>query len=104
MDIRIGIEKHGEAVEIRIDGRLAGSGVEELLREIQEHGQPTRVVLNDLRSADQSGLEVLREWRQAGVELVGASPYIQQLLTLPVTRQQSEIEDESGPSAFGKLQ
>lgn len=61
---------------VRIDGRLAGEGVDELLSACAEIEPPSTVDLTHLVSADASGLEVLRSWREGGAKLLGASPYI----------------------------
>jgi hypothetical protein len=61
---------------IRIDGRLAGDGVPELLEACEGIEPPSTVDLTHLISADESGLEVLRSWWENGAKLFGVSPYI----------------------------
>ena len=73
--VEIGDEDMGGS-HVRIDGRLAGEGVDELLSACAEIEPPSTVDLTHLVSADASGLEVLRAWQEGGAKLLGASPYI----------------------------
>ena len=65
---------------IRLEGRLAAEGVEDLQREIDSVAGPVDLDLSDLQSADPEGVRALRSFSTKGAKLVGVSPYIRQLL------------------------
>ena len=65
---------------IRVEGHFSAKEVEDLQKEIQRVGEPVHLDLSGLQSADAEGVRTLRFFSAQGVKLVGASPYIQQLL------------------------
>jgi anti-anti-sigma regulatory factor len=65
---------------IRLEGRLSANRVENLKKEIQGASGNVLLDLTDLRSADAEGVMALRSFAAEGAKLVGASPYIRQLL------------------------
>ena len=80
MTIRI-TSVHGKnKTTIRVEGRLAAEEVEDLRKEIQLVAAPVHLDLSGLQSADAEGVRALRSLSAKGVKLVGASPYIRQLL------------------------
>ena len=80
MTIRISTEA-GEAITtIRIEGRLTIAGVPDVRAACESTHPPLRLDLSGLRSADGDGMRALQSLSEAGAELHGASPYINQLL------------------------
>ncbi len=67
----------------RIDGRLTADDVSVLDRRCGEVGKPHVLDLAGLRSADSVGGDKLRRLASDGVEIRGASPYIQLLINDP---------------------
>jgi anti-anti-sigma regulatory factor len=65
---------------IRLEGRLNAKNVGNLKKEIQGASGNVLLDLTDLRSADAEGVRALRPFAAKGAKLVGASPYIRQLL------------------------
>ncbi len=65
---------------IHVEGRLAGEGAADLQKEVQGAAAPIHLDLSDLQSADAEGVRALRILSAQGAKLVGASPYIRQLL------------------------
>lgn len=63
------IEEDGLVV-MRIAGRLKGESVDVLAEQIPGMRPPYRVNLRDLQFADARGVELLRELRESGAELV----------------------------------
>lgn len=80
MLLRITEERLGERTVMHVMGRLEGAGVEELNRACRAAQAPLHVELSGLLQADEVGLSLLRSLRDAGVELTGASPFVQILL------------------------
>ncbi len=67
----------------RVDGRLTADDVSVLDRRCGEVGKPHVLDLTGLQSADSVGSEELRRLASDGVEIRGASPYIQLLINDP---------------------
>lgn len=65
---------------LRVDGRLTAKDVPALDMGCTEVGRPDVLDLSHLVSADAAGAERLRELALGGVEIRGASPYIQLLI------------------------
>ena len=65
---------------IRIEGQLTGDGVPDVSAACESANSPVRLDLSGLRSADDDGIRVLQSLSEAGAELHGANPYINQLL------------------------
>ncbi len=65
---------------IRVEGHLSAEDVEELQREIQLVAGSVHLDLSNLMSADAEGVRALRSFSAQGLKLVGASPYIRQLV------------------------
>jgi len=65
---------------LRIDGRLRSEDVDELVKVFRSVQGATVLDLSELQSADRQAAEVLRELLALGVEVRGASPYIELLL------------------------
>ncbi len=64
----------------RIDGRLTADDVPVLDESCSENGRPHVLDLSKLQSVDAAGSEKLRELASRGVEIRGASPYVQLLI------------------------
>jgi anti-anti-sigma regulatory factor len=65
---------------IRLEGRLSAKRVEDLEKAVHVAGGTVLLDLSGLRSADAEGVLTLRSLAAKGAKLVGASPYIRQLL------------------------
>jgi len=65
---------------LKVDGWLKADDVEELSRVSQSVQGATALDLSELHSADREGVAVLRELVSLGMEIRGASPYIELLL------------------------
>jgi hypothetical protein len=71
----------GETVTtIRIEGQLTSASVADLRAACESANPPFRLDLSGLRSADSDGIRALQSLAEAGAELHGANPYINQLL------------------------
>jgi hypothetical protein len=68
---------------VRVDGRLAGDGVPELVRVLNSAAPPVRLLARDLRGADGSGVSVLRRLVDEGTPVEELSPYMRLLLAAP---------------------
>ena len=80
MTIRVTTEA-GEAVTtIRIEGKLTSADVPDMRAACGSANPPLHLDLSGLRSADSDGIRALRSLSEAGAELHGANPYINQLL------------------------
>ena len=86
MTVRVTPIGQGEFVILKVDGRLAGDELTELLGSHQ--GVMARLVLDltDLQFADRRGVSALREPRAGGVTFTGVSPYLRLLLDEPPGR------------------
>ena len=80
MAIRISAEA-GEAVTtIRVEGHLSTDGVPDVRAACDAANPPVRLDLSGMRSADGGAIRALQSLSDAGAELHGTSPYINQLL------------------------
>ncbi len=80
MTVRISTEEGETVTTILIEGRLTGSSVPDVKAACESANPPLRLELSGLRSADRDGIRALLSLSEAGAELRGASPYINQLL------------------------
>ena len=81
MSMRIMETRNGEGSTIRVDGWLKGQAeASELLRVARGARPPVALDLEELRSADGSGIEVLHALEEEGVQLRRTSDFIQLLL------------------------
>lgn len=78
--LRITLLHDKSTVEIRVEGRLEEAGVVDLKAHCRSAGMPLQLDLSGLLSADEVGIYALQSLYAAGVELHGASPYINDLL------------------------
>lgn len=65
---------------LHVAGRLLSVGLPERDKETSSVTGRLQLDLSELMSADESGIKKLRELAFSGVELDGASPYVQMLL------------------------
>ena len=65
---------------LRLEGRLGAIGVKDLKKAVQAAPGTVLLDLSGLQSADAEGVLALRSFAANGAKLVGASPYIRQLL------------------------
>ncbi len=93
MRVRISTAKRGNTTTIRIEGHLGAPESILLLEECRSVDQPLRLGLAGLVSADDAGIRALRSFQAEGAELIGASPYVQQLLNAKTVAAQ-ETADE----------
>ena len=71
----------GETVTtVRIEGKLTSSSVPDVRAACDSANRPLCLDLSGLHSADRNGIRALQALSEAGAELHGASPYINQLL------------------------
>ncbi len=80
MRLRITTRPEKRATVIHVDGELLAEGVPELYKACRSAEGRIRLDLSNLRSADAFGIETLRAFAEKGMDLVGASTYIEQLL------------------------
>jgi anti-anti-sigma regulatory factor len=80
LTIRVSTEAGETATTIRIEGKLTSVSVPDVRAACESVDPPLRLDLSGLRSADSDGIRALRSLSEAGAELHGASPYINQLL------------------------
>ena len=80
MTIRVSTEVGETVTTIRIEGQLTSVSVPDVRTACESANPPLRLDLSGLRSADSDGIRALRSLSEAGSELHGASPYINQLL------------------------
>ncbi len=80
MTIRISTEVGQTATTIRIEGKLTSTSVPDVRAACDSANRPLRLDLSGLHSADRNGIRALQALSEAGAELHGASPYINQLL------------------------
>jgi ABC-type transporter Mla MlaB component len=73
------VESSRSAVTLRVEGRIAGSSVEELRRACDVHTVPEEVQLSlelaDVSFADAAGILLLKELRSRGVGLMRTNPF-----------------------------
>ncbi len=78
--IRIDIESEGPVVVLRVAGRLTGPAIKEL-KEVCERTDANFVIdLSKLKFADDAGAEVIRNYREKGTNIRGASSFIKLLI------------------------
>ena len=63
-----------------MEGRLSAAEAPDLRKECQSVDAPLRLDLSGLRSAEPTGIELLRSLSAAGAELYGAFSFISKLL------------------------
>ena len=80
MTSRVTAEAGSAGSTVRIDGQLTSDAVPDVRAACESAQPPLRIDLSGLQSADNDGLRALRSLSEAGAELHGASPYINQLL------------------------
>lgn len=80
MNIRVVRFSEDQRTVLNIAGRLQSVDVSELDKEIRSVEGPLTLDLSELMSADQAGIERLRELQADGAELRSASRYLQMLL------------------------
>lgn len=80
MAFRISTASGEDETILRLEGRLRATGLEDLKKAVQAARGTVLLDLSGLQSADDEGLRVLRSLSANGAKLVGASPYIRQLL------------------------
>jgi anti-anti-sigma regulatory factor len=83
--LRITVIESSEGVAVlRVEGRIAGSYVEELRRACDAHISLDRVQLSlelaDVSFADPAGIELLKGLRRRGVGLVRTTPFMTEQL------------------------
>lgn len=79
MDLHITLENAGDALTVRVAGRLGADGSAELERACRDEVR-LRLDLSELVTADEEGTRLLVRLRNAGAELAGVPPYIDLLL------------------------
>ena len=80
MTCRISTASGEDETILRLEGRLRATGLKDLKKAVQAALGTVLLDLSGLQSADDEGLRVLRSLSANGAKLVGASPYIRQLL------------------------
>ena len=80
MTCRISTASGEDETILRLEGRRDATGVNDLEEAVQAAPGTVLLDLSGLQSADDEGLRVLRYLSANGAKLVGASPYIRQLL------------------------
>jgi anti-anti-sigma regulatory factor len=95
---RIDLTEAAGAVSVRIAGRLDEPAARELLELCRRRPGRLTLDLEELVSLDRAAAEMLKDLRDAGARIEGATPYVRMLLnggmweTLPAT--DLEREDE----------
>jgi hypothetical protein len=74
------VRAQGEA-RIELHGRLSASEIAEFQTACASQSPPLRIDLENLSGASADGILALKEQRARGARLVGASPYIELLLS-----------------------
>jgi anti-anti-sigma regulatory factor len=78
------IESSESAALLRVEGRIAGSYVEELRRACDAHSSLDQIQLSlelaDVSFADPAGIELLKDLRRRGVSLVQTTPFLTEQL------------------------
>ena len=80
MSVRIETRPEDSKTTLRIQGRLAGSDVPELLRASRSIKGLIVLDLTDLQSADPDGIKAIQHLVRGGAELRGVSPFVRILL------------------------
>ena len=74
------VEQDTESTSVRVAGRLEEATAQELFELCRRRTGVLVVDLAELVSADRAAIEVLKDLRDAGARIAGASPYIRMLL------------------------
>jgi ABC-type transporter Mla MlaB component len=89
------VESSRSAVTLRVEGRIAGSSVEELRRACDVHTFADEVQLSlelaDVSFADTAGIVLLKELRRRGVSLMRANTFMAEQLKLKDGASSDEI-------------
>ena len=80
MAIRITTKTDGNTTTVIVEGRLTAVEAPDLSKECRSVDAPLRLDLSGLKSADPTGITLLRSLSAAGAELYGASSFISKLL------------------------
>ena len=80
MNVRIITTNDREQTVLKVAGRLKSAYVSELDKEIRSIDGPFVLDLSELLSADEAGIERLRDLESGRAELHGTSNYVQLLL------------------------
>jgi hypothetical protein len=80
MGLCITVNANGSTTTVKVDGRLTLEGAAELDRQCGSAAGVVYLDLSNLRSADAEGVEAIRALADGGIQLSGASPYIEMLL------------------------
>jgi anti-anti-sigma regulatory factor len=83
--LRVTVIESSESVAVlRVEGRIAGSYVEELRRACDAHSSLDQIQLSlelaDVSFADPAGIELLKDLRRRGVSLVQTTPFLTEQL------------------------
>ena len=78
--IRISTKTDGNRTTLLVEGRLGAVEAPVLRKECQSVDAPLCLDLSGLRTADHTGIDLLRSLSAAGAELQGASAFILSLL------------------------
>jgi ABC-type transporter Mla MlaB component len=73
-------ESSGNGNLVKVAGRLQADDFAELLRMVQQFGDPVSLDLTELQSIDRPAVTLLRELIGRGVEVRSATPYVTLLL------------------------
>jgi len=82
MNLRVTVIAEGDGTVLRVDGRLLGNGVAELIRVSVRDAQPLTLDLSGLLFADAGGVTALKELRARGARLRNVPPYVSLLLAM----------------------
>jgi hypothetical protein len=80
MPIRVTTIAQASGTFVKVAGWFKAEDVEEFVHLLEQLDGDTVLELSELQSADRAGVEVLRELIASGVQLRGASPYVDLLL------------------------
>ena len=80
MDIRIDYITDGPETVVRISGRLASPAIAQLNKTCDPIVDPFVIDLSNLLFADDKGIDAIRTIENKGVQIQGASPFVQLLL------------------------
>ena len=80
MEVRIETTSEEATTVVKVTGRLAGAGVQELQRICHAVSGGLVLDLSDLVSTDEEGEEAIRALTRSEAEVRGASPYLRLLL------------------------
>ena len=80
MSIRVTTISEASGTLVKVDGWFKVEDIEDFARLFEHLDGETALDLRELRSADRAAVDVLRDLIASGVELRGASPYVDLLL------------------------